>query len=146
MGETIHHRATNTEGCPVQALAHRVHHVLHHNGSVENLICDVWQNDKWISITSHDIITLVRSSVKTLGLHKNGIDADLVGSHSLRAGGAMALKLTNHSDTTIKKMGRWSSLTFLQYIHTQISHLSKDLSKDMSTNLPFLNIATIEGH
>ena len=146
MGETIHHQAIGKEGCPIQALARRVHHVLHHKGTVNNLLCDYWKDGQWMSINSIDIINLVRSSVKTLGLHKNGIDADLVGSHSLRAGGAMALKLNNHSDTTIKKMGRWSSLTFLQYIHTQISHLSKDLSKDMSRDLPFLNIATIEGH
>ena len=35
----------------------------------------------------------VRTSVKTLQLDKNGIDPDLVGVHSLRAGGTMALKL-----------------------------------------------------
>ena len=86
----------------------------------------------------------VRASVKTLELHKNGIDPDLVGVHSLRAGGAMALKLQGVSDTTIKKQGRWTSMTFLQYIHNQIAHLSKDLSTKMSTNLTFINVASIE--
>jgi hypothetical protein len=80
----------------------------------------------------------------TLELHKNGIDPDLVGVHSLRAGGAMALKLQGVSDTTIKKQGRWTSMTFLQYIHNQIAHLSKDLSTKMSTNLTFINVASIE--
>ena len=77
-------------------------------------------------------------------LDKVGINPDLVGIHSLRAGGAMALKLHGKSDTTIMKMGCWSSITFLMYIHNQIGHLSKDLSTRMSQLVPFLNIAAIE--
>jgi hypothetical protein len=79
-----------------------------------------------------------------LKLHRSGINPVLVGVHSLRAGGAMALKLTGESDTTIMKQGRWTSLTFLQYIHNQIAHLSADLSSKMSVVLNFSNIACIE--
>ena len=88
----------------------------------------------------------LRLSVKQLGLHKNGIDPDLVGVHSLRAGGAMAMKLTDHSDTTIKKYGRWSSNTWLYYIHNQIAHLAKGVSTLMSTKITFVNVANIEPH
>ena len=56
----------------------------------------------------------------------------------------MAMKLHGESDTTIMKMGRWTSLTFLQYIHNQIVHLSTDLSNKMSTQLDYQNIAAIE--
>ena len=56
----------------------------------------------------------------------------------------MALKLTGADDTTIMKMGRWTSLTFLQYIHNQIDHLSASLSTKMSTKLDYTNIAAIE--
>ena len=56
----------------------------------------------------------------------------------------MALKLHGYDDTTIMTMGRWTSLTFLQYIHTQIAHLSADISKKMSIELPFVNVAAIE--
>jgi len=63
-----------------------------------------------------------------LKLDEAGINPDLVGVHSLRAGGAMSLKVQGESDTTIQKMGRWTSSTFLMYIHNQIGHLSKDLS------------------
>jgi len=71
----------------------------------------------------------VRKISKYLNLDKQGIDPDLIGAHSLSAGGAMALKLHGESDTTIMKMGRWTSLTFLQYIHNQLAYLSKDISK-----------------
>ena len=100
--------------------------------------------DKMIQITPTHMIHAIRSAVSKLKLEENGINLDLVGVHSLRAGGAMALKLQGESDTTIMKMGRWRSLTFLQYIHNQIAHLSKDISTKMSTKMSFQNISAIE--
>ena len=145
MGETIHQEAvpTITEN-PIAALAQRIHHILQHGGNNESLLCDYWDNDQFHSITSQDVINMVQASAKSLQLDRQAIDPDLIGAHSLQAGGAMALKLHGQSDTTIMKMGRWTSLTFLQYIHNQIAHLSKDVSKKMSIPLPFLNIATVK--
>ena len=82
--------------------------------------------------------------ITTLDRATNGIDPDFVGVHSLRASGAMALKFAGENDTTIVKNGRWSGLTFLQYIHNQIAHLSTGLSNKMSTPIDFINIAAIE--
>jgi hypothetical protein len=144
MGDTVHQKATGQQNCPVKALAYRVHHILSNGGLQDRLLCDVYVNEEWCSITSSDIITCVRSAAKLLKLDRQGIDPDLIGAHSLRAGGAMALRLHGYADTVIMKMGRWTSLTFLQYIHTQIAHLSEDISKKMSIPLPFLNIASIE--
>ena len=146
MGQTIHHSALKRSPlCPVRALAERVHHVLSHGGTTANLLCDYFDTDKkWYRVTSKHLITTIRSATEKLGLKSRGIDPDLVGVHSLRAGGAMALKLRGQSDTTIQKVGRWSSTTFLQYIHNQIAHLSVDLSEYMSEPLPFTNIAAIE--
>jgi hypothetical protein len=86
---------------------------------------------------------VIKDTVTKLDLKAKGITADLVGSHSLRSGGAMALKLHGIDDITIKKMGRWSSLTFTMYIHTQIAHLSAGISSAMSTPLPYVNIAAV---
>ena len=85
----------------------------------------------------------VKNAVTTLGLEKQGLQNDLVGSHSLRAGGAMAMHLQGISDTTIQKLGRcWSTDTFLMYIHSQISAFLRGLSKHiMSTPVNFHNIA-----
>ena len=63
-----------------------------------------------------------------------------MGTHSLRAGGAMALKLNGVSDTTIKKSGRWTSMAFLQYLHNQIGHLSAGISRPMEKKVPFRNM------
>jgi hypothetical protein len=144
MGDTIHQQAINKDCCPVRALAIRVNDILTHGGSHDTLLCEYYTTSGFIAIESKEIIDLVRTTAASLGLNEFAIDPDLLGSHSLRAGGAMALKLHGYDDTTIMKMGRWTSLTFLQYIHNQIAHLSKDISQRMSEPLPFLNIAAIE--
>jgi hypothetical protein len=146
MGQTIHHESSGDNG-GVAALARRIHHILSSGGNNDSLICDYYPSrGNCASVTPKHLLNMLRTSVKTLQLQRQGIDPDLIGVHSLRAGGAMALKLHGYSDTTIKKMGRWSSLTFLQYIHNQIAHLSKGVAQNMSRPLPFLNIAVIEGN
>jgi hypothetical protein len=145
MGQTIHHESFDTKYSPVKALARRVHHVLSNGGNNDNLICDVaTKPNEWIQITPINMLQAIRGAGQALNLKNSGIDPDLIGVHSLRAGGAMALKLSGEADTTIKKMGRWSSLTFLEYIHNQIAHLSHNLATKMSAKISFTNIAAIE--
>jgi hypothetical protein len=145
MGQTIHHHATGFTNCSIKAVAHCIHHILSNKGNTSNMLCDVWTNAGRYQVTPTDMIVQIRAAVKVLHLEEGGIQVSLVGVHSLQAGGAMALKLTGADDTTIMKMGRWTSLTFLQYIHEQIAHLSADLSTQMSTQIEFTNIAAIEG-
>ena len=85
----------------------------------------------------------------TLALRQAAIDANLsaagypqnrISSHSLRASRAMALKLAGYDSNTIKKVGRWSSGTFLTYIHSQISAFSQGLAEAMSTPRIFYNV------
>jgi hypothetical protein len=143
MGDTIHQEAIQGSQCCVKALAYLIHHILSNKGTEDTLLCAYWANNEWNTVQANHIVHAVRTATKMLQLDKQGIDPDLVGAHSLRAGGAMALKLHGFDDTTIMKMGRWTSLTFLQYIHTQIAHLAKDISKKMSMPLPFVNIAAV---
>ena len=145
MGETVHHETVDVAHGPIQALARRVHHVLTNGGDETTTLCDYLSDDGiWCSITPADMRHQLRATVVKMQLHHQGIEPDLIGVHSLRAGGAMAMKLHGLDDTTIMKQGRWSSLTFLMYIHAQIAHLGKDISTKMSTPLPFINIASIE--
>ena len=71
-----------------------------------------------------------------------GYDLLRIGPHSLRASGAMQLKLNGVSDSLIQKMGRWRSLTWLQYLHGQISCLTKGLSDQMATPVLYFNVGT----
>jgi hypothetical protein len=143
MGQTIHHKTSEGFNSCVRALARRIHHILTNGGNKHSLISTYHDGDKLNTVTPDDIRRSIRRSIKTLKLHEAGLDPDLVGTHSLRAGGAMALKLNKEDDSVIMKYGRWSSNTFLMYIHNQIGHLAEGISTKMSTPVPFLNIASI---
>ena len=144
MGDTIHQEALPLEAhCPIKALARRVHHILSMGGSEDTLICAFKESKTsvWQHVTAQNMVKTVRLHVKIHNLTNPKLDPDLIGAHSLRAGGAMALKLNGASDTTIMKLGRWSGLTFLMYIHTQIAHLSQGITTKMNKAIPFVNIA-----
>ena len=93
------------------------------------LLCLVWNGTKWANVEARNVIKILYDTFKDLKLHLQAIYHDIVVAHLLRAGGAMYLKLNGYDDTTIMKMGQWTSLTFLQYINNQISHLSKAISE-----------------
>ena len=147
MGQTIFQECIpDVLDGPTQALARRVVHIVSNKGSPESLLCDYYDKPDQQhpnQIKSTDMIQMIRHSVKALGLQHQGIDPDLVGAHSPRAGGAMALKLSGKDDTTIMKYGRWSGFTFLMYIHNQIAHLAAGVSQDMRNPVPFVNIGNI---
>ena len=104
MGQTIHHQTTGDNGA-VAALARRVSHILSNGGSEQLLILAVKTSKGWDDVTSQAIVKAVRTAAVSLNLAKKGIDPDIIGAHSLRAGGAMALKLQKYPDTTIQKNG-----------------------------------------
>ena len=61
----------------------------------------------------------------------------------------MAMHLNGVSRDTIRKMGRWSSDTFLMYIHEQISAFSTGVSKKMATEIGWHNVegpVVTDGH
>lgn len=91
-------------------------------------------------VLDSDINGLIKIAVADLKLPTNGIPVERVGTHSLRAGGAMALAVNGESREMIKKIGRWSSDTFLMYIHEQISHLTSGVAERMSRAFPFYNV------
>ena len=70
-----------------------------------------------------------------------GYDLDRIGSHSLRTGGATHLKILGYDSDTIKKLGRWSSDTYLHYIQTQIGDLMAGIATQMAKVLRFHNVS-----
>ena len=129
--------------CPVHALAHIVCEILAAGGDESTLLCSVPKDGDWIPVENNHIIDDVRAKSKKFKLNLQAIDPDLFREYSLCEVGAMALKLHGYDDTTIMKMGRWTSLDFLLYIHNHIDHLLKCISKKMSMSLPFVNLEAI---
>ena len=71
-------------------------------------------------MTAPHILQAVKKTVRNTGIINRGFDIDRVGTHSLQAGGEMAMILNGVSKTVVKKLGRWGGATFHTYIHTQI--------------------------
>ena len=94
MGQTIPHKSFATDLCPCKALAHQINHILTNGGSTEFFICKyrLISKDPFATATPTDLITAIRFSDSALKLHHAGINPDLVGVHSLGAGGGMSLK------------------------------------------------------
>jgi integrase len=139
-GSTMHHTATTEAFCPVKALANRVHalHLIAPNDA--SLPISLVPNTNHITAT--DITRAVRESVVLSGLLNSGYSPSRVSAHSLRASGAMALKLNGVDGDLIMKLGRWSSTTWLTYIHSQISSLTAGLSERMTVHHVFYNVGS----
>ena len=141
-GQLIYHEATGDQHCPIRALARRVGHIRQHTSDENTMLGTHFDKRGYKKfVYSDDIVKSVRLAATALNLTKKGLHPSLLGSHSLRSGGAMAMKLNGEGTDTIRKCGRWSSDTFLMCIHEQISALGRGLSKRMATPTPFFNIA-----
>jgi hypothetical protein len=142
-GSRISHTTSGTVACPVRALARRVHYIMAHPECNDQDIISTYYSSRTRSarpLQASDINTLVKTAVSYLGLAKKGFPPESVSSHSLRAGGAMAMHLNHIDRDKIRKQGRWSSDTFLMYIHEQISAFSAGLASKMSTEIGWHNI------
>lgn len=138
-GAVVHHEAFGGPLCPVAALARRIANIS--AGVATCPINKVQHSDGHTTgVTDRDIGAAVRWGATCDGLLARGYTLNRISSHSLRAGGAMAMKLSGASDSTIMRVGRWTSLTYLTYIHTQIGALTAGVAWRMSTAFKFQNV------
>ena len=141
-GATIHHHATGTPFCPVLAICRRIYSIRQHTQDVNTPISFVSRRPTGVHshIHDNDITIALRCGAAKAGLLLRGYTLAQISSHSLRASGAMALKLAGADDTTIQKLGRWSSRTFLMYIHTQIAAYSAGWAAKMAAPIDFIHV------
>ena len=87
-------------------------------------------------------MSLTKFSAQMLGYESRGIPIDRIDTHSLRSGGACALKLAGFDEVVIKKMGRWSpdSNSFMEYVQQQLSSFSAGMAARMSQVEVFTNM------
>ena len=140
--QTIHQDVTDTPPCPVHALIRQIKHILAHTTDTATIISTFFDKKypKGRALRTGCMTRALQKAVTHLRLDRQGIHPSEVSSHSLRAGGATAMHLNGISDRTIQKMGRWSSDTFLIYIHEQIAAFSRGVSKQMGLHVNFKNI------
>ena len=141
--QVIHHEALHTPGCPIQAIIRQIKHIQAHTSEQHTTLGSYFSSihAPERTILASAMNTAIKNAVYALGLHRYGLLTDHVGGHSLQAGGAMAMHLTGVQHNIIKKMGHWSSDSFLIYTHEQISAFLAGISKQMTQSILFHNIA-----
>jgi integrase len=89
-------------------------------------------NGRLQHISADEIRALICMGATHDNLPAQGYTLSRIGSHSLRSGGAMHLKLAGYDNDIIQKLGRWSSTTYLHYIQTQIGQLTTGVAQRMA--------------
>ena len=131
--------------CPVKAWAKVFNRVSKYKHSTSNTPINILQKDnKLYQITSKDNINFLRKTVRSMTDIDLGFEPNEIGTHSIRSGGAMAMKLANISDSTIRLIGRWKSDSFLKYIRIQIKQFSSQLSSRMLEHEHFTHIPNFD--
>ncbi len=139
-GAVVHHNAIGGAICPVAALlARRVANLRGMEPACRlSMVCH--PATRATRVLDQFITVAVRWGATFDCLLDKGYTLDRVSSHSLWPGGAMAIKLSGATDSTIMRIGRWMSLTYLIYIHSQIGALSTGVAWKMSQEFTFQNV------
>lgn len=139
--DNVHHYSSDDAVLdPVQAIAHLVF-ATHGMPDTTPLGTYINNNGRQYRVRAPSILAAVRLAAIRCNLASYGYDLSRVGSHSLRSGGAMQLKLAGYDHDMIRKLGRWRSDTYLKYIQSQIGELTAGVSRAMARLTWFHNVA-----
>jgi hypothetical protein len=136
----LHHYSSGVPGFdPVQSAARLVFAIRHlpPDTPLGTFVDDRGQQRQ---ASADDIRTAIKIGAVGDNLASCGYTLSQIGSHSLRSGGAVHLKLAGYDDDMVKKLGRWSSNTYLRYIQSQIGQLTKGVATNMARILRFHNV------
>jgi hypothetical protein len=138
-GASVHHDAVGGTICPVAALVHRMDNLRGMPASTPlSTVCH--PPTRTTRVSDQDVTIAVQWGATYNCLMAKGYTVDRVSSHSLRAGGAMAMKLSSATDSTIMRIGHWTSLTYLTHIHSQIGALLAGVAWKMSQQFTFQKV------
>ena len=136
---TLHHYEVPGKLNPVTAVARRFLAARRSsNADPAALLC---QYSPIGYVRAPAISRLLLVAARRTNLQDRGFTPTRIGSHSIRASGAMALYLNDVDPTLIKKLGRWRSDTWLTYIHTQVGELTQGVATTMTRPIVFHNVA-----
>jgi hypothetical protein len=136
----LHHTSSGDSLFNPVTSAARLVDALRRSGADAPLGSFVDEQGRTQSVSAADIRAAIRLGAVGDNLESYGYDLRRIGSHSLRSGGAMRLKLAGYDDDVIKKLGRWSGNTYLHYIQTQIGNLTAGIATNMARVLRFHNV------
>ena len=137
---SLHHTSSGVPGFdPVLSLARLVHEI--HDLPASTPLGTYQQDSGRLSrVTAGEVGAAIKLAAVADNLPSVGFSIDRIGTHSLRSGGAVNLKLCGYDHDIIKKFGRWSSDTYLKYIQTQIGELTSGIAARMARLVRFHNV------
>ena len=91
-------------------------------------------------VTAAGVRAMIRLGAVRDGLTDEGHDLARIGTHSLRSGGAVRLKLAGADDGLIQKLGRWSGPTHKKCIQPHIGPLAGGVAARMAVLLRHWNV------
>ena len=126
-------RTSDAVLCPVKSTARNVKRVRSMPGSSdESKLCSFLKDDgKSTEINSIQVLARLRAIVMLIGKEVLGLTQLDIGLHSIRSGGAMAMFHSGISTIIIKRVGRWCSDAFLEYIRDQVESFTFGVSQRM---------------
>ena len=126
---------------PVKSAARLIHELRHKPATIP-LGTHTAEDGPLRQVSAATIRATVRLGAANDNLEAVGCDLSRIGSHSLRSGGAVNLKLCGYDDDMVKKLGRWSvtGTTCLLHVQSQIANLTVGVAASMSATLRFQNV------
>lgn len=118
--------------CPTLAIIRRVLHLRAHGAPPSAPLARVFTPKGTCSVTPKLITTHLRNTVNFLGTDLGFLPSE-VSARSLRAGGAMALLLSDVDTDIIQLLGRWRSDEMFRYLHLNAEPITKDFARRMIT-------------
>ena len=117
--------------CPVQALRHRISHLLTHNCSSDSPLYRYFDSaGRPHNITTRDITMELRRAAAAVS-HITNIPPKRIKAYSLRSGGATALLISGVDQTAIRALGRRKLDSIFLYLRTQPSRLTASYARAM---------------
>ena len=105
-----------------------------------NLVATDETGTRATMIATGEVLVHLRAAAIQHGEARRGFLASRIGTHSLRAGGAMVMFLAGVPVETIQLIGRWRSQTFMRYIRIQVQQMTNGVADIMTANPNFLTI------
>jgi hypothetical protein len=136
---TLNHEAVLGPFCPVRALARR--YLACRQTQPHNKYAMLCNYAPLKVVTAKHIDQVLQRAAFRTTVWMEGFALDRIGTHSIRASGAMQLYLNGIPEAKIMKIGRWKSKTWLTYIHNQIAAVTSGVSRLMARPIVYYNVA-----
>jgi hypothetical protein len=91
-------------------------------------------------MSSKEVLKQLRDAATAVGEKKLGFPKDRIGTHSIRAGAAMAMFLAGVPRETIQLIGRWRSRTFMKYLRIQVTASTRGETTKMTSLDSFFTV------